>query len=329
MTPILETRGLSTGYRPARRAPVYLTCDLDATLHAGELVCLIGPNGAGKTTLLRTLAGLHPPIAGSILLAGQPLARLPASERARRIGVVLTERTAPRLMSGSALVALGRHPHTDWTGRLTAHDLAVVQRAVTAVGAGDYAARPLAEMSDGQRQKLWIARALAQEAQLILLDEPTAYLDLPRRVEIMRLLKELAHTGGCAILLSTHDLDLALRTADRIWLLSGGRMAIGAPEDLVLNGAFQAAFHSEGVVFDTAAGIFEMHARAAAPITLNGSGTAFVWTQRALERAGYTLSADAPLCVEVYDAHGAARWRLWRGAACAEFDSVYALIASL
>lgn len=292
-SPVLHTHALTIGY-PAK-PPKIIASQLDLTLTAGELVCLIGPNGAGKSTLLQTLSGMRKALSGDILIRGDALHTLSAIELAQRLSVVLTEQPNVGLMNGYSIVALGRHPHTNWTGKLTAHDEAVIRWAVDAVGADDFAAQPLTQMSDGQRQKIMIARALAQEPAVMLLDEPTAYLDLPRRVDLMRLLRQLTRETQRAILLSTHDLDLAMRTADRLWLMGAdGALHVGAPEDLILNGTFEAVFASEGVHFDTATGAFRLnHSTTRPTITLYAASDTdrlrIQWTQRALERAGYLI----------------------------------------
>ena len=322
---ILTTQQLSIGYATGRRLHV-VASDLNLSLLAGELVCLVGPNGAGKSTLMRTLAGMQSPLAGQVRLLGDDVHRLDAKELARRLSIVLTERTDVGLLSGYGLVALGRHPYTAWHGQLSAYDEAVINWAVDAVGAQDLAARPVSELSDGERQKIMIARALAQEPALMLLDEPTAYLDLPRRVEIIQLLRSLAHTTQRAILLSIHDLDLALRSADRIWLIgSDGQLVEGAPEDLVLSGAFEAAFLSEGVRFDQMTGSFRLVNRSTRRIRLQGEGASLIWTQRALERHGYQIHADAELLVEA----SAGGWRLTGPGETLEFEQIYALLQVL
>ncbi len=290
---VLELRDLTVGYAPARRPVVTVANCLNATLEAGEMVCLIGPNGAGKTTLMRTLAGMQKPLHGHARLLGDDIHYLSARDLAQRLSIVLTERVDVGLLTAYALVALGRHPYTGWSGRLSAHDEAVVQWAIDAVGAPALAERYVSELSDGERQKIMIARALAQEPALMMLDEPTAFLDLPRRVEIMHLLRQLAHTTGRAILLSTHDLDLALRSADRIWLLpAGGALQQGVPEDLVLSGAFAKAFHSEGVKFDIQSGSFKIHPVRSGRVVVVGEGLAADWTRRALERAGFVTEGN-------------------------------------
>ena len=240
---VLRTRDLSIGYRRARKAPVVIASDLNFSLGPGELVCLLGPNGAGKSTLMRTLARLQPSLSGQIWLDERPLDDLRPGQLARRLSIVLTDRVDVGAMSGYGLVSLGRHPYTGWTGTLSVQDQQIVQWALHAVRAKDLSDRLTVEMSDGERQKVLIARALAQQPRVMLLDEPTAFLDLPRRVEVMDLLRQLASENSQAILLSTHDLDLALRNADRLWLLSAdGELFDGAPEDLILNGAFERVF---------------------------------------------------------------------------------------
>lgn len=303
LQPVLTTHNLTVGYPNSRRPPMVVAAGLNTHLRAGELVALIGPNGAGKSTLLRTLAGLQQPLAGQICLGHDDLRRLTPVEVARRLAIVLTDRVDVGNLSAYALVALGRHPHTNWRGALAAKDEEVVRWAIDAVGATVLAQRFITELSDGERQKVLIARALAQEAQLLLLDEPTAFLDLPRRVEILRLLSTLAYRTQRAILLSTHDLELALRVADRLWVLApNGQLTVGLPEELALNGTLQQTFASEGVEFDSTLGAFKLQRQPCGPIGLSGDGLATAWTARALERVGYQVIPDGrhlPLQVKV------------------------------
>ena len=306
----LQTHALTIGYRSARRTDQAVAHNINLTLRDGEMVCLLGPNGAGKSTLMRTLAGMQPALSGQILLQGEEIARMNPRQLACRLSVVLTDRPNLGLLSGWGLVALGRHPHTGWGGRLSRHDEAVIRWAVEAVGATDLADRPFMELSDGQRQKLMIARALAQEAAVILLDEPTAFLDLPRRVELMQLLRHLATKTGRAILISTHDLDLALRNADRVWLMAKGQVQCGAPEDLVISGAFERAFADEGVVFDRSSGAFHIPSSSRYEVALHGNGLPHTWTRRALERDGFRLSSSARLRVEVLGQDDQVTWKL-------------------
>lgn len=289
--PLLHLENLSAGYPQRRQIPREIVKPFTETLSSGKLVCLIGPNGAGKSTLLRTIAGMQKPLSGRVLLNGESIHEMVASERARRLSVVLTQRMDAGLFTGYGLVAMGRHPYTTWTGQLSEYDHRIICRSLEMVGAEDLAEQLFNTMSDGQRQKIMIARALAQEPELLVLDEPTAFLDLPRRVECMNLLRSLAHKSGCTILLSIHDLDLALRSADYIWLLPyNGQMNTGLPEDLVLNGTFEDAFRSAGVQFDMETGAFRAYSDRKKSIALKGEGIPYIWTRRALEREGYNVA---------------------------------------
>jgi len=243
---MLSAIDLTVGFtRPSQCA---LLENMNLSLEMGRVVCLLGPNGAGKTTLLRTLIGMHPPIHGRVQLNGDDIHRLSRRNLARRIGVVLTDRVMPAMMTAYELVSLGRQPYTGWLGALSLRDQEIVEMVLEATHTGMFASRLVSELSDGERQRVFVARALAQQPDLLVLDEPTAFLDLPHRVELMTLLRQLTREQHCAALISTHDLDLALRFADEIWLLDGrGGFATGTPAALSENGAFTRAF---GIAFD-------------------------------------------------------------------------------
>jgi iron complex transport system ATP-binding protein len=322
------------GYHRFRQPDVVIASNISVSLKAGELICLLGPNGVGKTTLIRTLTGIQKPLTGRVLLTGKDIIALTPQTRARHLSLVLTDRVDVGMLSVYSLVALGRHPYTDWQGRLTAQDEQVIRWAIQVVGAESLVSRHVNELSDGERQKVMIARALAQEPQLMVLDEPTAFLDLPHRVEVMQILRRLTHQTGRAVLLSTHDLDLALRHADRIWLMPmKGQLVTGAPEDLVLSGAFEAAFHSNGVVFDRQTGSFKTPPQPIGILAIVGNGVAAVWTERALQRAGYEVlrgddpSADGQITIIKEDEQ--TRWQLIWGEKTQECESIEALIAAL
>jgi iron complex transport system ATP-binding protein len=254
----LDVLGADVGYR-RRRATTTVLAGVTLRAAPGELTALLGPNGAGKSTLLRTIAGLQPPLAGAIRLGGADLVALAPEQRARRVAVVLTERVEAGLLTAWELAALGRHPHTGPRGALRAADRAAVRAALVSVGAEHLAARPVGELSDGERQRVLIARALAQRPQLLLLDEPTAFLDAPSRVSVTGLLRRLARERHIVVVTSTHDVDLALRVADHGWLLDRERrLRAGSPAELVARGAVGAAFDSAELRFDAAAGTFVM-----------------------------------------------------------------------
>lgn len=321
MTPILVTERLSIGYQGHTVAK-----DLNLKLPKGRLVCLLGPNGAGKSTLIRTLCGMQEPLHGRVLLTGVDIHSISSGDLARMLSVVLTDRIQTGLLSAYELVSLGRYPHTGWSGRLTEQDHQVIRRSIEAAGVQDLAPRPVDELSDGERQKVLMARALAQEPQLLVLDEVTAFLDLPRRVDIMRTLRGLAHDNGATILLSTHDLDLAIRTADELWLLEkGGELHAGAPEDLILDGRFAQAFRSEGIEFNSFDGHFELRAQNKGRIAVEGEGLPLLWTRRALARAGYEVDDGAALRVRAIQT----QWRVSSGGSTEVHGNIHSLVESL
>lgn len=330
--PAIRIQNLSVGYQ-SRKHLRAVASDVDAALYPGELVCLLGPNGAGKSTLIRTLSGILEPLAGAVELHGKSLHSYSSHELARHLGLVLTQKVAAGMLQVEKLVALGRYPYTDWSGRLSHEDRKVVSDAIRAVGIEHLAERAFNELSDGEQQKVMIARALAQEPKVLILDEPTAFLDLPHRVELMHILSRLAHEKHCAILMSTHELDLALQRADRLWLLpAGGPMIEGAPEDLVLEGALAATFAgiSDKVQFDVASGSFRAHLLPQGIVGIKGRGVAREWTERALERAGYEVVQDFGIspCVEVVEQEGERFWWL-RDEESICCDSLHAVLQCL
>jgi iron complex transport system ATP-binding protein len=239
---LLRTESLAIGY-----GRTVLAQDLNLTLNPGTLACLIGPNGAGKSTLLRTLSGAQRSLRGHVYIDKRDVQTCPAGALARLIALVLTERVDTGDMLAWEVVALGRQPYTGWSGALSGTDEDIVRDAMRAARCEAFAARRLGELSDGERQRVMIARALAQTTPLIVLDEPTAFLDLPRRIETLALLRELAHEQGKAILLSTHDLELALRYADVLWLKARDSLdvIVDAPDAIRESGALLRAFDGE------------------------------------------------------------------------------------
>lgn len=291
MNPILHAAGLACGY-PGTPAPV-LT-GLDVTVRRGRLVCVIGPNGAGKTTLVRTLAGLLRPRAGEVLMGSSTVHEADSRERAREISVVLTQLPVPGYLSVESFVEIGRHPYTGALGSLRKADRDAVLSAIEQVGILRLRHRWMSAISDGERQRAAIARALAQAARLMILDEPTAFLDVEARALIMTLLRRVAHETGRGVIATTHDIELALRIADEMWMITpGGALLTGAPEDLVLQGGMDEVFPEHVLRFDLDSGGFRLPPPHGSPVTVAGSGNLAHWTARALERAGLQPQGDA------------------------------------
>ena len=225
--------------------------NLSAQLLPASLTALVGVNGAGKSTLLRTLTGVQQALEGEILLNGKPLESYSRGERARKIAVVLTQRVEASQLYAEEVVELGRLPYTGLTGNLSDADLEHVSHAIALAGIEHLRQRRISSLSDGERQRVMLAKALAQETPFILMDEPTAFLDYPSRTETFMLLRKLARETRKSILLSTHDLDLALKCCDQIWLLDKGTLTTGTPQDFSQNKALDAAFSTPTFQFET------------------------------------------------------------------------------
>jgi iron complex transport system ATP-binding protein len=276
----LETISLHVGYHKQ----VSLFENLNLSLHAGELVCFMGPNGAGKSSLIRTLAGLQQPLSGTVS----------GNDRivdAKQIALVLTDRISVGNMTAYELISFGRYPYLDWRVNLTRADEEIINRAIANVRVEHLIKKKLDQLSDGELQMIMITKALSQDTPIILLDEPTAHLDLNNRVEIMRLLRKLAHKMNKAILIATHDLDLALQMADMIWLAGKEKNILaGLPEDLVLDGSFDKIFQFKG--FDLKSGKIEHAPYRDVVINLEGKGASLLWTKNALERCGFMVETS-------------------------------------
>ncbi|MEK0441761.1 MAG: hypothetical protein RL403_739 [Bacteroidota bacterium] len=283
----LEGIGLQLGYsQEGARKP--LLENLNFELVAGELTCLLGPNGVGKSTLIKAILGEISPWEGQLLLEQKPISSYSIQDQAKQIAVVLTDPIYPGNLTVGQLVALGRTPHTNWLGHLADTDRVIVEKALADTHIGYLRDARLGQLSDGQRQKAMIARALAQDGSVIVLDEPTAHLDLVNRLEIMSLLREISRSQGKAILVVTHDLDIALETADRFWILNCGLpLLAGTPEDLVLSGQIQALFPSDRYQFNVARGRVEW-SQAVPDFLIEGPAEQACWIKKALVKAGIT-----------------------------------------
>ena len=248
---MLSTIDLAVGYRNGKRVTEVLT-HLDVSLYAGELVCLLGANGIGKSTLLRTISGVQPALRGTIEINGRDLTDYSSKELSKLIGIVYTDRTLAGALTVEELVSLGRQPYTGFFGRLDADDRQVVADAIESVGMSHKTHDYVATLSDGERQKAMIARALAQETPIIILDEPTAFLDVASRIETMQLLRQLAQSQQKAVLLSTHDVGLSLPLTDRLWLVTADSTVVeGTTSQFISDGTLNNLFPGRNIAFDS------------------------------------------------------------------------------
>lgn len=287
--PAIIGKNLSLGYAKGKARKEILN-GLNFQLFPGHLTCLLGPNGVGKSTLIKAILGQLKPWAGELVLDGKPIGTYTHADLAKKLSVVLTEPFLPGNMTVGQLVALGRIPHTGWTGKLASSDLEAVEMALSATKIQYLKDERLAEISDGQRQKAMIARALAQDGKIMILDEPTAHLDLVNRFEIMHLLREIAKTQGKAILVVTHDLEIALETADQFWLLNCGTPLIsGLPEDLVISGQINQLLPGDKFRFSLERGRIEKKVEVG-DWKIEGNPNLVFWVRKALEKAGISGS---------------------------------------
>lgn len=278
---------LSIGYKTKGNHTV-VAGGITAEVRSSELTCLLGTNGVGKSTLLRTLSAFQPKLGGNIYIDGRDLDTFAPKELARTVGVVLTDKPEVPHTTVRELVAAGRQPYTGFWGRCSADDMGIVDRAIAMTGITHLAGRMVSTLSDGERQKAMIAKALAQQTPIIMLDEPTAFLDYPSKVETMQLLHRVSREAHKTVFLSTHDVELALQIADTVWLMSRGEGIVsGTPEDLALDGTLPAFFRCPGIAFDADKGLFALTSTATRSVRLTGlPGQRMAMAAKALLRNG-------------------------------------------
>jgi iron complex transport system ATP-binding protein len=254
----LEARALSIGYKHGKqRFPV--ASNICFSLGRGELAAIVGVNGIGKSTLLRTLGRIQPALKGQTLLNGKPMESFKDRELASELSVVLTDPIASRSLSVAELVSLGRHPYTNWIGSIGDEDKKSISRAIETVGLQELQHKKCYELSDGQMQQVLIARALAQDTALMLLDEPTTHLDIYHKVQVLELLRRIAHENGKTIFFTTHEIDMAIQLCDRILLLDNKENPFGDPCTLIEEKRFENLFPPDLIKFDAETGTFRVH----------------------------------------------------------------------
>ncbi len=253
--PILTTSNLSVGYSSKKEIKTIAT-HINLNLKKGELIALIGANGIGKSTLLRTLIGIQPPLSGNIILNGININEYDSISFAQNLSIVLTEKLPPSNLTVFEIIALGRQPYTNWLGNLSDNDISKINEAMELTQITSLAEKKHYEISDGQLQKVLVARALAQDTPLIILDEPTTHLDLLHKVSLFKLLKKLAKETNKCILFSTHDIDMAIQISDEMIIMSDENVVQDQPCNFISKGNFETLFKNEHIAFDREKGKF-------------------------------------------------------------------------
>jgi len=247
----IKIKNLATGYAQRRKIQKILHQNIDLNLSTGELICILGPNGVGKSTLIKTLLGFESLLAGTIYIEDENLKTLSAKALAQIVSVVLTDKIDDIYLTAREIISTGRYPYGSISGKLSPDDLEQIEKAEQAVGVSKHGQKVFAKLSDGEKQKVMIARAIAQNTPFIFLDEPVAYLDAPSRISIMQMLHKLTRQMGKGILMATHDMDSALNYADFVWLLGNdGKWNSGNPEKLIESGLINQFFDTDEVTYN-------------------------------------------------------------------------------
>ncbi|TBN04762.1 ABC transporter ATP-binding protein [Hyunsoonleella flava] len=254
---ILKTENLSIGYT-SKKDNIVVASNINVALEKGKLIGLIGANGIGKSTLLRTLTKVQSPLKGAIYINDTELKDFSSVDLAKALSLVLTEPVAAKNLSVLELVALGRQPYTNWIGNLSKADIEITERAISQVNINHLKHKKCFELSDGQLQNVMIARALAQDTDLIILDEPTTHLDMYHKAYILKLLQELAKDTGKTILFSSHEIDLAIQLCDALIVMTENEVVTDEPCNLITKGTFEKLFPKDLIAFDEATGSFRV-----------------------------------------------------------------------
>lgn len=328
---IINISDLYVGYRKGR-GNISLLDGINVNIHKEELTAVLGRNGTGKSTLLRTISGLQEPISGKIIIQGTPISDLSLSERAKKVSFVSTEPVHVSHMKIADLVALGRAPYTGWLGKLTENDHEIITDAITATGLSDKEDAFIDELSDGERQRAMIARALAQDTDIIYLDEPTAFLDVINRYDIFHLLHTLTRQKGKTIIFSTHDLQISLSESDRILLLENKSLIQGAPEDLLLSDEIMILLDREHLEFNRENASLSLKKELTSEIGIDGSDSPEkTFTIKALERLGFRVSDNKNMIpvVIIKKTKEKTTWTLQKKSVTGDFYSIYDLSLQL
>jgi iron complex transport system ATP-binding protein len=318
---------LYVGYWKGREQ-ISLLEGINVNIHKGELTAILGRNGTGKSTFLRTICGLQESISGKVIIQGTPIDDLSLAERAKKVSFVSTEPVHVSHMKIFDLIALGRAPYTGWLGRLSIHDQKIISDAISATGLSEKQDAFIDELSDGERQRAMIARALAQDTDIIYLDEPTAFLDVINRYDIFHLLHTLTRQKDKTIVFSTHDLQIALSESDRILLLENKRLIQGAPEDLLLSDEIRILFDREHLEFNRENATLSLKKDLTSEIGIEGpKSPELTFTIKALERLGFRVTDNKKMItvVIIRKTEEKTTWILQKKSGTSEFYSIYDL----
>jgi iron complex transport system ATP-binding protein len=325
---ILSLDSLKIGYVSGKNKNILLP-PLSAQAYSGEMIAVIGRNGIGKSTLLRTLTGLQQPFGGEIYYEGNNIKDLTRIELAQKAGYISTEIVKVSNMRVYDLVALGRFPHTNWIGKIELKDQEAIANALEMTSIQSLRDKFVSELSDGERQKTMIARILAQDTGTMIMDEPTAFLDVAAKYDIFHLLRKLSGNNGKTVIFSTHDLQTAISQSDKIWLILDDGLIEGAPEDLIIAGSFDHLFKSSTVLFNSEDGTFSFRSEPLGSIYIEGEGIKRYWTEKAINRTGFTLSKEKSFPYIITPSHSNANWQFLTTDSSEEFSSIYELISYL
>lgn len=321
---LLETKSLTIGYKSVNGTSKKIQEGVSLKIESGNIISLMGQNGVGKTTFIKTICGLLPMIEGEVYYQGVNLKNTTPKELAKKISIVLTEKPYNQTFTVLELIALGRHPYSSWMGTLDSADQNVIDWAITETNINYLANKKLYELSDGQMQKVMIARALAQETDLILLDEPAAHLDLYSKIEVMKLLRKIAKNGK-GILISTHDMQVSTQLSDWLWLFNFNEQVIaGTPEDLILNGTLERTLYLENHGYDMIYGTVDLRQNDGIKIKVTGDEVKKFWTIQALKRNGYLIDDNSE--VEISSDNS---WTLSTPEGSVQLNSIETLLAQL
>jgi len=326
--PEIVVNNLNVGYR-SKQTEKTLIEGFSTQLKAGEMIAVMGSNGSGKSTLLRTLTGFQQPLSGGVTMNGKVISAISMKEKAGLISYVSTEPVRVGNMTVFELVGLGRYLYSGWWGNLSDKDIQMVGRCLDLTGMSDFASRQVNSLSDGERQRAMIARALAQDTPVIILDEPTAFLDIRNKYEIIHLLRELAVMERKSVIFSSHDFAITIGMADKVWLIEQRKVLEGAPEDLALSGSYNTMFKDSALIFHPESGEIIMTGKPDKKVTIVAEGNVQGWLVKALLRKGFSDDSNSSVKVLASIRDDGYHFTIESGGETKEFASIYELLAEV